>query len=102
MCEGLVISWRLDIGTSEPNDLPAGDFVPQFHSFRVKAFEKLEFLEAASTLADLRLPPSNHFEKLSGNRNGQYSIRINKQWRTCFEWSHERAEAFNIEIVDYH
>ncbi len=80
----------------------SGQFVPQFEPFRIKAYEKLEFLESASHVMDLRNPPSNHFEKLSGNRKGQYSIRINNQWRICFEWSEERMSAFNIEIVDYH
>ena len=79
-----------------------GEFVAQFDAFRTKAYEKLEFLEAATSLGDLRHPPSNHFEKLSGTRRGQYSIRINRQWRICFEWSDERHAAFNIEIVDYH
>ncbi len=79
-----------------------GKFIPQFERLKGKAYEKLEFLESASRLSDLRNPPSNHFEKLSGNRKGQYSIRINKQWRICFEWSEESFRAFNIEIVDYH
>lgn len=79
-----------------------GEFVPQFEPFRIKAYEKLEFLEAATSIADLRHPPSNHFEKLIGSRAGQYSIRINRQWRICFEWSDELRQAFNIEIVDYH
>ena len=79
-----------------------GGFVPQFESFKVKAYEKLDFLESATRLADFTFPPSNHFEKLAGDRKGQYSIRINKQWRICFNWSDERLEAFNIEIVDYH
>ncbi|MCE7982395.1 MAG: hypothetical protein DYG89_14470 [Caldilinea sp. CFX5] len=46
--------------------------------------------------------PSNRFEALGGDRQGQYSIRINQQWRICFEWPDEEAEPFNIEIVDYH
>lgn len=46
--------------------------------------------------------PSNRFEALSGDRKGQYSIRINQQWRICFEWSEGESEPFNIEIVDYH
>jgi proteic killer suppression protein len=79
-----------------------GQFVSQCESFRIKAYEKLEFLESASCLMDLRSPPSNHFEKLSGNRNAQYSIRINSQWCICFEWAEKRMSAFNIEIVDYH
>jgi len=49
---------------------------------------------------DLRIPPSNHLEKLSGNRAGQYSIRINGQWRICFRWS--QGDAHDVEIVDYH
>lgn len=61
---------------------------------------KLEILDAAETLDDLRVPPSNHLEKLSGNREGQHSIRINDQWRICFEW-HD-GDAYDVEIVDYH
>lgn len=80
----------------------AGERVKQFEAFRMKAYEKLELIEAATTLGDLLHPPSNHFEKLGGDRAGQYSIRINRQWRLCFEWSDATREAFNIEIVDYH
>ncbi len=54
----------------------------------------------ATNLNDLRIPPANRLEKLSGNREGQYSIRINDQWRICFEW--HSSEAFNVEIADYH
>jgi len=61
---------------------------------------KLEMLDAAEVLQDLRIPPSNRLEKLSGDRKGQYSIRINDQWRICFEW--RRGDAYNVEIVDYH
>lgn len=64
------------------------------------ARRKLEILEAAEVVEDLRLPPSNHLEKLSGNRVNRYSIRINKQWRICFEW--RNGNAYNVEIVDYH
>lgn len=64
------------------------------------ARRKLEILEAADTLQDLRLPPSNHLEKLAGKRQGQYSIRINDQWRICFVW--RGNDAFDVEIVDYH
>jgi len=49
---------------------------------------------------DLRVPPANRLEKLSGDREGQYSIRINDQWRICFEW--KSGDAFNVEIADYH
>jgi len=64
------------------------------------ARRKLEILDAAEILQDLRIPPSNHLEKLTGNRKGQYSIRINIQWRICFEW--RKGDAYNVEIVDYH
>ena len=61
---------------------------------------KLEILDAAEVLRDLRIPPSNHLEKLSGDRKGQYSIRINIRWHICFEW--RGGDAYNVEIVDYH
>lgn len=61
---------------------------------------KLEILDAAEVLQDLRVPPGNRLEKLSGNREGQYSIRINDQWRICFVWRQENA--YDVEIVDYH
>jgi proteic killer suppression protein len=64
------------------------------------ARRKLEILDAAEVLQDLRIPPSNRLEKLSGDREGQYSIRINDQWRICFEW--RDGDAFNVEIVGYH
>lgn len=61
---------------------------------------KLEILDAAESLEDLRLPPSNHLEQLSGDRSGQHSIRVNRQWRICFVW--KEGNAYNIELVDYH
>ncbi len=64
------------------------------------ARRKLEILEGAEVLMDLRIPPNNHLEKLSKDRKGQYSIRINDQWRICFKWS--GGDAYNVEIVDYH
>ena len=64
------------------------------------ALRKLAMLDAAETLADLRIPPGNRLEKLAGDRVGQHSIRINQQWRICFPWSEGGAE--NVEIVDYH
>lgn len=64
------------------------------------ALRKLRMLNRAVTLQDLRVPPANRLEKLTGNRAGQYSIRINDQWRICFEW--EAGDARNVEIVDYH
>ncbi len=65
-----------------------------------KALVKLRQLDAASTLNDLKLPPSNHLEELKKDRKGQMSIRINKQWRICFVWKDN--EARNVEIADYH
>ena len=64
------------------------------------ALRKLLMLDAAESLDDLRVPPSNRLEKLAGDREGQYSIRINDQWRICFEW--RDGDAFEVEIVDYH
>ncbi|MFP4393752.1 MAG: type II toxin-antitoxin system RelE/ParE family toxin [Anaerolineales bacterium] len=64
------------------------------------ARRKLLILDAAEALGDLRVPPGNRLEQLSGDREGQYSIRINRQWRICFEW-HE-GNAYSVEIVDYH
>ncbi|MCL2293381.1 MAG: type II toxin-antitoxin system RelE/ParE family toxin [Spirochaetes bacterium] len=65
-----------------------------------RARRRLDFLDAAENVEDLRIPPSNHLEKLSGDRVGQYSIRINDKWRICFEWNDNGSE--NVEIVDYH
>jgi proteic killer suppression protein len=64
------------------------------------AMRKLWMIDAANELCDLRVPPGNHLEALSGDRKGQYSIRINKQWRICFAWHH--GDAYNVEIIDYH
>jgi proteic killer suppression protein len=57
-------------------------------------------LDAAESLADLRVPPGNRLEKLSGSRAGQHSIRVNDQWRVCFRW--RGSDAFDVEITDYH
>jgi proteic killer suppression protein len=64
------------------------------------ALRKLRILHRATRLQDLRVPPSNRLESLKGNRSGQYSIRINDQFRICFRWS--SGDAFDVEIVDYH
>ena len=64
------------------------------------ARRKLRMLNNAQSLADLRIPPGNRLERLQGDRAGQYSIRINDQWRVCFEW--QETDAFEVEIVDYH
>jgi proteic killer suppression protein len=64
------------------------------------ALRKLEYIKTATNVTDLRIPPGNHFEKLKGKRSGQYSIRINDQWRVCFNW--KDGNAYNVEITDYH
>ena len=65
-----------------------------------KARLKLEILDGAEKLDDLKVPPGNRLEKLSGDREGQHSIRINQQWRICFRW--KDGDCYNVEIVDYH
>ncbi len=69
-------------------------------TLRRSALRKLLLLDAAETLDDVRVPPGNRLEKLAGDREGQYSIRINDQWRICFRW--EDGESHDVEIVDYH
>lgn len=64
------------------------------------ARQKLVILDAATSLNDLRVPPGNRLEELKDDRKGQHSIRINSQWRICFEW--KNSDSFNVEIVDYH
>jgi len=64
------------------------------------ALRKLVVLDAAESLDDLRVPPGNRLEKLSGKRAGQYSIRVNDQWRVCFRWRDH--DACDVELVDYH
>lgn len=64
------------------------------------ALRKLRMLHNSRTLADLKVPPANRLERLQGEREGRYSIRINDQWRICFRW--ENGDAFDVEIVDYH
>lgn len=64
------------------------------------ALRKLRMLSRSATLDDLRVPPANRLEKLAGDRRGQWSVRINDQWRICFFW--KDGDAFDVEIVDYH
>lgn len=80
--------------------LAAGVRVARFQAFEQAAFRKLRQLEVASTLQDLRVPPDNRLEALKGTRAGQYSIRVNDQFRVCFEWGEGGAR--NVEVVDYH
>ena len=67
---------------------------------RRTALKKLLLLDAADRIEDLKVPPGNRLEKLSGNRQGQHSIRINDQWRICFRW--HQGDAYDVEITDYH
>ena len=74
--------------------------VRRFKAIEAVARRKLEMIEAAQTLQDLKVPPGNRLEALKGDRKGQHSIRVNDQWRICFVWREGAAE--NVEIVDYH
>jgi proteic killer suppression protein len=93
----LILSWRdrriAEIAAGRPPKGFPGDLV-------VRARLKLKYLDAAEALGDLRVPPGNRLEALAGDRNGQYSIRVNDQWRICFRWVDGGAE--DVEIVDYH
>ncbi|MDZ4735768.1 MAG: type II toxin-antitoxin system RelE/ParE family toxin [Rhodospirillaceae bacterium] len=79
-----------------------GTFVREFQGFDRSAAKRLEILDAATALEDLGALPSNRLEALTGSRKGQYSIRINMQWRICFEWPKDTLGPSNVEIVDYH
>jgi proteic killer suppression protein len=78
----------------------SGEAAPRFQGIRRVAERKLSMLHRAVNLDDLRIPPNNRLEKLVRDREGQYSIRINDQWRVCFEW--RDGGAWDVEIVDYH
>jgi toxin HigB-1 len=78
----------------------AGRRVPRFRALERQIQRRLRYLDAAVSLDDLAGLPSNRFERLKGDREGQCSIRINLQWRLCFRWTDEGAE--DVEIVDYH
>ncbi len=83
-------------------DFAAGKRVKAFEGIERAARLKLDRLESAATMKDLAVLPGNHFEALKGDRKGQYSIRINDQWRICFEWPIKSSGPINVEIVDYH
>jgi proteic killer suppression protein len=78
----------------------SGDCPKKWLSFREQAEKRLQILDSATCLEDLRFLPSNHLETLKGDRKGQFSIRINQKWRICFKWNEEVA--IDVEIVDYH
>jgi proteic killer suppression protein len=83
-------------------DFANGKRVKAFFGIERSARLKLDRLEAATMLKDLAVLPGNRFEALVGTRKGQYSIRINDQWRICFEWPPSAPGPSNVEIVDYH
>ena len=83
-------------------DFTEGRYVKAFSGFARQAEMKLDQLEAATVIRDLAALPGNRFESLKGDRKGQYSIRINDQWRICFEWPDRSPGPVNVEIVDYH
>ena len=85
---------------SDTEDLSKGNRVKRFVRIATVARRKLRQLEIADNLEDLKVPPGNRLEALKGDRTGQYSIRINRQWRVCFRWTEAGAE--DVEIIDYH
>lgn len=94
----VIVSYR----DKRTRDFAAGKRVKAFSEFERAARLKLERMEAATSLGDMAALPGNRFEALRGDRKGQYSIRINDQWRICFEWHDEAPGPSNVEIVDYH
>lgn len=94
----MIVSYR----DKRTRNFAAGDRVKAFSAFDRSARLKLDRLDAATSLKDLAALPGNRFEALMGDRKGQYSIRINDQWRICFEWPDRSPGPSNVEIVDYH
>jgi len=86
----------------ETERLGAGERIRKWEPFRRQAEKRLRILDAAASLTDLAALNSNRLEALKGDRKGQYSIRINQQWRICFEWPATAKGPRNVEIVDYH
>lgn len=95
---GLIRSYR----DRETRLFAEGERVRAFEGFRHRAEKRLRVLESAAGLRDLAQLPGNRLEALSGDRQGQYSILINRQWRICFEWPQGADGPENVEIVDYH
>lgn len=93
----MIVSYR----DKRTRDFAEGKRIKAFEGVRCKAELKLDQLDAATTITDLNLP-GNRLEALKGDRKGQYSIRINDQWRICFAWPDKSAGPTDVEIVDYH
>jgi len=89
-------------GDRDTERLAAGEKVRKWASIRRQAEKRLRILDAAISLGDLAALNSNRLEALQGDRKGQHSIRINDQWRICFQWSSRDRGPRNVEIVDYH
>lgn len=87
-------------GTKDTHRLFLRQRARRFQRLEREAREKLSLLHAATDVNDLRVPPGNRLERLKGDRAGQWSIRINRQWRLCFTW--RDGNAYDVEIVDYH
>ena len=94
----MIVSYR----GKRSKDFASGKRIKAFSGFERSARLKLDRMEAATSLGDLAALPGNRFESLVGDRKGQYSIRINDQWRICFEWPDRASGPSNVEIVDYH
>lgn len=94
----MILSYR----DKRTEQFAGGEFVKAFQGFEDQAARRLSILNAAPSLDTLRALPGNRLEALKGNRAGQYSIRINRQWRICFEWPAGQTGPSNVEIVDYH
>ncbi|MCE9639042.1 MAG: type II toxin-antitoxin system RelE/ParE family toxin [Betaproteobacteria bacterium] len=94
----MIVSFR----DKRTREFAQGKYTKAFSGFARQAELKLDQLEAATSSRDLMALPGNHFEALKGGRKGQYSIRINDQWRICFEWPDRSPGPVNVEIVDYH
>jgi toxin HigB-1 len=94
----VIVSYR----DKRTRDFAAGRRVRAFAGFERSARLRLDRMEAATSLGDLAALPGNRFEALAGDRKGQYSIRVNDQWRICFEWPDQALGPSKVEIVDYH
>ena len=94
----MILSYR----DKKTEQFAKGEFVRAFQGFEDQAARRLSILNAALSLDTLRALPGSRLEALKGDRAGQYSVRINQQWRICFEWPDGRTGPGNVEIVDYH
>jgi toxin HigB-1 len=95
-CTAMIRSFR----SKDTELLFLDEDVPRFNNIERSARRKLLILHRAKSMDDLRVPPGNRLEALKGTRKGQYSIRVNDQWRICFRWT--AGDAHEVEIIDYH